>query len=146
MEDKFHLGIKAIIRNSEGKILLLKTNLKKLKGYAGEPYWDIPGGRIHKSSSVKETLRREVEEETGITSIQDFSPFTMVLSNNIRIPVGDKTVGLILSSYVCNVGNVSQIKLSDEHTEFGWFTPQEAEKLLAVKYPQEFVDKISELE
>lgn len=146
MEDKFHLGIKAIIRNSEGKILLLKTNLKKLKGYTGEPYWDIPGGRIHKNSSVKETLKREVEEETGITSIKDFSPFTMVLSNNVRIPVGDDTVGLILSSYVCDVGDVSQVKLSDEHTEFGWFTPQEAEKLLAVKYPQEFVDKISELE
>ncbi len=104
MEDEFHLGIKAIIRNEEGKILLLKVNLKTLKGYQGEPYWDIPGGRIHKDSTIEETLRREVQEETGITTIESFTPFTMVLSKNIRIPVGDKTVGLILSSYICNVG------------------------------------------
>lgn len=145
MEDNFHLGIKAIIRNGEGEILLLKTNPKQLKGYSGEPYWDIPGGRIHKNDTVEGTLKREVEEETGITSIKSFKPFSMVLSNNIRIPVDNDTVGLILSSYLCDVGNASNIKISDEHTEFGWFSPQEAENLLAVKYPKEFVDKISEL-
>ncbi len=146
MEDNFHLGIKAIIRNDEGKILLLKTNPQTLKGFSGEPYWDIPGGRIHKNSSIEETLKREVEEETGITSIQSFKPFSMVLSNNVRIPVDNGTVGLILSSYLCDVGNVTNIKISEEHTEFGWFSLLEAEKLLTVKYPKEFVDKLSELE
>lgn len=64
-EDSFHLGIKALIRNSDGKALLLKVNKEQLKGYSGEAYWDIAGGRIHKNSTVEETLRREVEEETG---------------------------------------------------------------------------------
>lgn len=145
MEDKFHLGIKAIIRNDEGKILLLKVNVKQLRNYAGEAYWDIPGGRIQKNSTVEETLKREVEEETGITSIASFRPFNMTLSNNIRIPVGDETVGLILAAYVCEAGEIKDIKLSDEHVEYGWFSPQEAAELLSVKYPKEFALKISEL-
>lgn len=145
MEDFFHLGIKALIRNSEGKILLLKVNPKEIKAHKGEPYWDIPGGRIHKGSTVEETLKREVEEETGITSIKKFTPFSMVLSN-IRIPIenGD-VVGLILSSYLCEVGDISSIKLSNEHIEFDWFTPEKAKVLLSFKYPKEFTDKLSEL-
>ena len=144
-EDIFHLGIKAIIRNSEGKILLLKTNPAKLKGYNGEPYWDVPGGRIQKGSSVADTLRREVEEETGVKEIKSFEPFSMVLSN-IRIPTNDGSFGLILSSYVCEVETVGEIRLSDEHIEYNWFTPKEAAQLLTVKYPKEFVSKIAELD
>lgn len=80
IEDKFHLGIKALIRNSSGRILLLKVNKEKLKGFQGEPYWDIPGGRIQKGSTVDETLIREVEEEIGAKEIKNIKPFSMVLS------------------------------------------------------------------
>lgn len=147
-EDCFHLGIKALIRNEEGKILLLKINPEKLRrcnGYNGETYWDIPGGRIHRGDTIEKTLRREVEEETGITSIKSFSPFLMVLSP-LRIPLEDDTdIGLILSTYICEVGKEGEIKLSKEHLEAKWFIPQEASKLLEFKYPKEFTEKISTL-
>ncbi len=143
-EDVFHLGIKAIIRNSRGEVLLLKTNPAELRGDNGESYWDIPGGRIHKGTSIEEALKREVEEETGIATIKEFKPFSMVLSN-IRIPTNDGSVGLILSSYLCEVENVENIKLSNEHIEYKWFSPQEAAKLLEFKYPREFVEKFGEL-
>lgn len=113
-EDVFHLGVKAIIRNASGELLLLKVNLAKLKGYIGDPYWDTPGGRVKKGDSVEQTLVREVAEETGITSLTSYRPFSMVLSP-IRIPTGADTVGLILSAYVCDVGDVETIRLSDEH-------------------------------
>lgn len=141
-EDLFQLGIKAFIINPEGKILLLKVNKAKLKEFKGEPYYDIPGGRIHRGSTIEETLRREVEEETGITDIKSIKPFTMTLSN-IRIPHGNTDTGLILSVYLCEVGNPVNITLSDEHTEYGWFGSKEANELLKVKYPKEFTDKIA---
>src|SRR5665213_3156223 len=100
-EDLFHLGIKALIQNSEGKILLLQVNLAKLKG-TKKAYWDIPGGRIQKGESVELTLQRELAEETGISKIRKVSPFSMVLSN-IRIPVGKSDVGLILATYLCEI-------------------------------------------
>ena len=143
-EDLFQLGIKALITNSEGKILLLKINPEKLKEFKGKPYYDIPGGRIHRDSTIEETLKREIEEETGITEIKRFKPFSMTLSN-IRIPYGDTDTGLILSVFVCEIDSSAKIILSDEHTEYGWFGSKEASKLLKVKYPKEFTDKIAQL-
>jgi len=144
-EDSFHLGIKAIIKNKQGKILLLKVNRAKLKNYKSKAYWDIPGGRIHKKSSIEETLKREVKEETGIKDIKSFKPFSMVLSN-IRIPISkNKDVGLILASYICEVENIKNIRISDEHTEYKWFNPSKASELLKVKYPKEFIEKLSKL-
>ena len=144
MEDKFHLGVKALIKNSKGEILLLKVNKEKLKDFTDESYWDIPGGRIQKYSTIEETLKREVDEEIGIKEISDIRPFSMVLSK-IRIPQGDDSVGLILGAYICKISENSNIKLSDEHVEAKWFTPKEASRLLEVKYPVEFTEKIKEL-
>lgn len=135
-EDIYHLGVKAIIRNAEGKILLLKTNPKDLSGYSGDGYWDIPGGRVHKGSSVEETLRREVEEETGIRDIKSVKQFSMVLAN-IRIPIGEDSVGLNLLSYLCEAEDNSKIKISSEHTQAGWFDPNDAAEMLKFKYPYE---------
>lgn len=79
-EDKFHLGIKALIVNSENKILLLKVNPLALKNQV-QPYWDIPGGRIEKGSTVEKTLEREVAEETGIQKFEIENEIGMTLSN-----------------------------------------------------------------
>lgn len=138
-EDVFHLGIKGLVRNNKGEILLLKVNLEELHGYTGEAYWDLPGGRIHRGGTVEETLRREIEEETGIAEIAKIEPVGMVLSN-IRIPQksgGD--VGLILAVYSCQLDHTQPIRLSFEHTEARWFSPNQASELLQVKYPPEFI-------
>lgn len=138
------MGIKALIKNSAGNILLLKVNLEKLSNKNLGAYWDIPGGRIHRGSTIEDTLKREIEEETGITAIKSFSKLDMVLSN-IRIPNGDTSFGLILGIYICEVDNIKEIIISDEHVEFGWFKPKETAKLLSIKYPTEFCDKIKNL-
>jgi 8-oxo-dGTP pyrophosphatase MutT (NUDIX family) len=144
MEDIFNLGIKALIRNKKGEILLLKTDTRQLKGYDGKAYWDIPGGRIQKDDTVEDTLKREIEEETGIKDVKNIRPFDMVLSN-IRIPRESSDVGLILSIHTCEVENVIDIKLSEEHTEVKWFSPRKAAKLLEFKYPKKFTYKLKSL-
>ncbi len=144
-EDTFHLGIKALIQNSEGKILLLKANKALIKEYKGNAYWDIPGGRIQKGNSAEETLKREIQEETGIASVCNIKHVSMVLSN-LRLPLGDTgDVGLILSVYSCKIPTKSTIALSKEHTEYAYFEPVEAAKLLEVKYPKEFTDIVKNL-
>lgn len=144
MEDIFHLGIKALLRNEEGRVLLLKVNPKKLRGEQRD-YWDLPGGRIQKGDSVLDTLRREVEEEIGVTSLGEAAEVGMVLSN-IRIPLSDETsAGLILGVYACEMPKGANITLSDEHTAYDWFTPKEAAELLRVKYPGSFCDTISRI-
>jgi len=143
-EDSYHLGIKALIRNNEGKVLLLQVNPAKLHGER-KNYWDLPGGRVQKRHTVIDTLKREVAEETGVTDIKNTKEIGMVLAN-IRIPVGENdTVGLILSVYECVIADGSNIVISDEHVAYDWFTPKEAADLLAIKYPQPFCSLIAKL-
>lgn len=143
-EDIYHLGIKALIRNTEGKVLLLQVNPAKLNGDRRD-YWDLPGGRVQKGHTVLDTLAREVAEETGITGINNPQQVGMVLSN-IRIPAGNgSSFGLILAIFQCEVANTAKVQLSDEHVAYSWFAPQEAAKLLEVKYPDAFCRVIADL-
>ena len=143
MEDSFHLGIKALITNSKSEILLLKVNPAALKKQT-DPYWDLPGGRIKKGDTIEQTLQREVEEETGITELLNIQEVGMVMSN-IRIPIGEDDVGLILGIFNCKIDDNSEIKISFEHLEYKWFSAKEAADLLKVKYPKVFTDKVAEL-
>ena len=91
-----------------------------------------------------ETLLREVKEETGLDDINEFYPFTMVLTD-IRIPIQDGSVGLIFSIFRCNLSIPFQPILSSEHINFGWFTPFEASQKLKAQYPIEFVEKLANM-
>lgn len=138
-EDCFHLGVKALIFNPKRKLLLLERNHpQKII------YWDIPGGRMHRGESLIETLRREVKEETGFKSIQQITPLTMI-HTEIRIPLSSGDVGLIFSIFCCHLSTCSDPILSEEHQNFGWFTPNEAAKKLKSHYPQHFIEKLNNL-
>lgn len=147
-EDTFHLGIKALIKNEKGEILLLKVNsklLKKTKGYDGESYWDIPGGRIQKNSTPELTLKKEIREEIGNITVAKIKHISTFLSK-IRIPISEKEhIGLILSVYSCEIPDNANITLSEEHTEYAWFKPKKASILLGFKYPDEFTELVAKL-
>lgn len=139
-EDQFHLGIKALIHDNEGKILILQLHPKKR--LISSEGWDLPGGRLQIGETEEETLKREVFEETGLKTIVQMTPLTMAKSH-MRIPVGNgMTVGCIYSLYLCEV-KVSPIILSDEHVFFDWYEPKVAAELLFA-YPEEIQRKIAE--
>lgn len=146
-EDIFHLGVKALIRNKEGKFLLLKENTAGWKNVM-EPFWDMPGGRIHRGEDLEVALRREVFEETGIRDFTITDRLQMTFSK-YRIPAGDSgldiDVGVILSTYVCDIATDVEIILSDESLEWGWFTASEAGQMLGVRYSKEFMDEVGGL-
>jgi len=146
-EDVFHLGVKALIRNGAGKFLLLKENTAGWKEVV-EPYWDIPGGRIHRDEDLEVALRREVFEETGIRDFAIVDQLHITFSK-YRIPAGDSgldtDVGVILSAYICEVVGDVTIVLSDESLEWGWFSAHEARELLGVRYPKSFTDQVGSL-
>lgn len=140
--DSFHVGIKALIFNEQGQVLLLERNhpTKKL-------YWDIPGGRLHKGESPMDTLIREIKEETGLesNSMHKYQHFITVLTD-IRIPIQDDSIGLIFSIFHLNLSTPFQPILSNEHINFEWFTPFEASQKLKAQYPKEFLEKLTKLE
>lgn len=136
----FFVGIKGLVQNGDGKILLLKADVTTHRGNV-TPYWDIPGGRIDEGEDdVITTLKREIREETGITDVKSSTFFTAVISNH-EIPLeGSKKAGLVLMIYTVEVPTDSQVRLSEEHVAYEWVDRAEARKRLAHKYPKEFTD------
>ncbi len=141
-ERLFYVGVKGLIKNREGKILLLKADVHN-HSRGTKVYWDIPGGRIDEDSDVLTTLQREIEEETGITELSNIEFFTAVVSHH-QIPLeGSRTAGLVLMIYTVEVPEDSKIVLNpEEHTEHEWVETNEAATRLANKYPEEFTSKL----
>lgn len=137
-EDSFHLGIKVLVRNKDQQVLLLKGENKR------GSYWDLPGGRIQKGESSIDTIRRELEEEIGLTHIQEIKPLIMTLTN-IRIPVHMGDVGLIFSIYQLDIPSTFTPRLSSEHTHFEWCGALEAAKHLQSSFPSEFITMLKNL-
>lgn len=107
--------------------------------------WCLPGGRMEPGESAAETAEREMREETGL---------------EIRVT---KLIGVYTDpdwavSYASNPDKLFQIvafcfeatlvggtlRLSNETTEFGWFTPQQTRSMdLVAHHPQRIADALA---
>lgn len=133
-EECFHIGVKALISNSEGKVLLLeKRPTSRLK-----QSWDIPGGRMQQGETFEAALCREVYEETGLQSLSDISFLTMVMTET-RIPVPHGEVALVLALYQCTLLIPEPVTISHEHLRFDWFERTSLGPLLAPFFPSELI-------
>lgn len=119
---QFYLAVKAIIRNQEGKILVMKRSDKDdhLPGV-----WETPGGGIDHEEAPQKALEREVMEETGLAIVvkEPFNVFTF------RKDTGEFKVGI---TFLCDI-NEGEVRLSDEHSEYAWIYPEEFTQLSSVE-------------
>jgi len=143
-EQLFYLGLKALIRNKKGEILLVQEDPRDnpFDTVKGE-YWDLPGGRIKKDETIDQGFNREILEELGVHNVTKGKLIVSVISNLYSEIEGHK-IGRILFIYEVE-GDFTKITLSDEHTSVKWFAPLEAAKFLKVKYPPELTDQIEKL-
>jgi len=108
---ELQVGVKVLLKNSEGKHLLLKRSDKKYPEVGAK--WDIVGGRIIPGTSLLENLKREVREETGLE-----------LSDEPKLIAAQDILRL---TYTASIAG--EPKLNSDHTEFGWFTMEEMKHL-----------------
>lgn len=116
-EKLFNVGIKAIILN-DNKVLILKNT----KGR-----WEVPGGRIDKTESIEQTLKRELSEELPNIKNVDIHEVLNAfrLSKDIK-----ENVSLVLVFYRVTARFDGAPNLSHEHTEYKWAEKDEALKLV----------------
>ncbi len=115
---KTEFASKAIITRN-GKILVLR---KSRDDPVSGNRWEFPGGRIELGETPEQCLLREVKEETGleIEIIKPIKAWTF-------FPFTNNETQLVGVTFLCR--HISgEVKLTEEHTEFKWLSPEEIAK------------------
>ena len=113
---ELQVGVKAFLKNKDGKYLLLKRSRKKFPEVAG--LWDIVGGRIETGTTLYENLQREIKEET---SLELKNPIKIIDAVDIlRVP-GKHVVRL---TYIGTIEGEPKVD-HDEIEEYKWLTIDE---------------------
>lgn len=129
---ELQVGVKALLRNKEGKYLLVKRSPEKYPEAANR--WDIVGGRINPGQTLVENLKREIKEETNLDLKKE--PNLVAAQDILRI-AGKHIVRLTF------VGEIDGMpELDEDHTEFRWLTEEEVMNIDHLDiYVKELIDK-----
>ena len=141
-EALYNIGVKAAILTSEGRMLLLHITRED----STDTYWDLPGGRVIDGEEPEQTLRREVREETGISSFSIDRHLVMAIGD-VHLPVFDKKkVGVVFSVYQCH--GEPLIEKPEERISMHWCTIPQAVINLKTNpsWPQEVIAQIAALQ
>jgi 8-oxo-dGTP pyrophosphatase MutT (NUDIX family) len=122
---QFHVGIKAIIRDGEGKLLLVDLG----KEAKSAQTWTLAGGRLNDGENIKDAVVRELKEELNWDV--DQSVVGEVLNATVMpFNLNDKGLGLFLVFVEVKISPelFSKITISNEHIGYQFFTLKEMEE------------------
>ena len=122
-------GAVIFVDNKERKYLLLHYE---------QGHWDFPKGNIEKGEEKKQTVTREVKEETGITAISFIEGFEEKLHYFYK-----RDNQLISKDVIFYLTETKEtyVKLSFEHIGYKWLNYSDALKQLTYKTAKQILKK-----
>lgn len=109
-------------KTKEGCKFLLMKRSEASKIYPG--IWQMITGTIESHEHTKDTLLRELDEETGLKPVNIFS---IPRINTFYLAISDKIcMSPVFLAFVDN----TNVKISDEHSEYKWADYNEAVKII----------------
>jgi ADP-ribose pyrophosphatase YjhB (NUDIX family) len=102
------LGVRGLVFDAEGRVLLIEHTY--VHG------WHLPGGGVERKETVEDALRRELEEEAGITLTG--RPRLLSIHNNDAHHPRDHVL-----FYVCREWEPCKATSRGEIHQAGWFAP-----------------------
>jgi len=119
-EGKIRLGCSAAILDKDGRVLLTRRT--------DNGQWCLPGGRMESGESAAEACEREVFEETGLNvRVKRLVGVYSHPDQLVIYPDGHKAHIVALHFEAEITGG--ELGLSNETTDFGYFTVEEIEGL-----------------
>jgi 8-oxo-dGTP diphosphatase len=108
----FALSCKVVVRDEDGRCLVLRRS----RNSGGSPgKWEFPGGKVELGENFDVALLREVAEETGLAvSLEHVVGATEFELTNRKVAY------LILEGRLTS----GDVRLSSEHEEYDWVSPQ----------------------
>lgn len=107
------------------KVLLLKIRPHSSHD-AGR--WEIPGGKVKKCEYFDEGLKREYLEETGL-EVDVISLLSVIRRDYTACKTSEEVKSIqMIMKVTCQSDEVT---ISEEHEDYGWFSWEEVDKMIA---------------
>ncbi|KPJ73232.1 hypothetical protein AMJ48_02085 [Parcubacteria bacterium DG_74_1] len=137
------------VEKSAGAIIFRKESEKPLflllhypsGSRARKEYWDLAKGHIEKGEKSEDTVRREVEEETGLQDIKFLKEFQETIKYFFKW--GDENILKFVTFYLVET-KTKEIKISGEHIGYKWLPYSEALRQLTFKNAKKVLKKANE--
>ncbi|MCX6802648.1 MAG: NUDIX domain-containing protein [Candidatus Diapherotrites archaeon] len=125
---------------SAGAIIFYRgeADLEFLLLHYGKGHWEFPKGHIEGKETERETLLRELEEETGILDARLVPGFRHEIQ--YFFTEGKKTISKTAIFYLAE-SESRDVRLSFEHSEFEWLSFEKALKKLSFPNTRELLRK-----
>lgn len=105
---------------------------------AKKDYWDLPKGHIERGEEEIETVKREVEEETGLKEIEFVNGFKEQIRYFFKFE--GKNILKFVVFYLAQTDK-KDIKISGEHLGYEWLSFDKAIEKLTFKNAKEVLKK-----
>ncbi len=146
-----------VFREEDGKIYYLLLHYGKATPAGGGGHWDFSKGHPEEGEEEEETVKREVEEETGIKDIKIIDGFKEYIKYFFRDSYNSKGeernppslklrrakapwVFKTVTFYLAET-KIKEVKISFEHVAYKWLPYKEALKQLTYKKAKEILKK-----
>ncbi|MCK9151034.1 NUDIX hydrolase [Methanobacterium alcaliphilum] len=130
-EIPFKLVVRAVIKNQDGKILILK---RSRDSRSNPCCWELPGGKVEPEEDFDKALIREIKEETNLNIVlkkaAGIAQQDLPYSHSIHVIMNVKVIS-------------GDLKISHEHEEYQWAFLDEIKTL---KLSEWFYELIKEKE
>lgn len=130
---KISIVLTGILRDKNLFLVVKRNESDKL--YPG--VWEFPGGHLENGETLKDGLKRELEEEIGFT--EKFNPIITHYFDEIKEKNNELVHNLEIDFIIDVDSSKINIKLSEEHSDYKWVTRNS-------EYLDEFIkDKLSNI-
>ena len=126
-------GSVVFLKNSEVNYLLLRY---------GAGHWDFVKGNVEPNESEKDTVIRELREETGIVDAQFIEDFREKIEYFYRrqgATIHKEVIFFLIETHT------EKVKLSYEHVGYTWLNYQRAMEKLTFKNAKDVLQKANKL-
>jgi len=109
-----------------------------------DAYWHVVAGAVEPGETAAEAAARELAEETGLeTVVRDLErPFAYPLAEEsaaVRARFAPEVDAVRVDAFLAEAPPGWEPRLNDEHDEYRWCSPEEAEALLFWPEPRELL-------
>ena len=108
---------------------------------APKEYWDLPKGHIEKGEKELDTVKREVEEETGLRDIEFLGEFKEWIKYFFKFK--ESNILKFVTFYLAET-KTKDVKISGEHVGYKWLPYEKAIEKLTFKNAKEILEKAND--